>query len=238
MHIVLRILPVVLLLAVAARAHDRPALVTVSVSEDHAVDGGRWYSVLKRTGTPWACASKQEQLQCVEHSLVVDNQSPQSLECIAGLAYVTADGTRVNDADVPALVLPRTSHEIHGRITAVTTQIEVTRLDCRARPPYTRLPVAAGCKYEMFGNPLEDYYPPTAVSLALEGPVTLSFVLNSRSGAASEVTIADSSQVRMLDEAARRFVSDQRFTTACPGTRFDMRVRFTLRDRYLEAPTR
>ena len=78
MRAVLRILPA-LLLAVAARAHDRPALVTVSVSEDHAVDGGKWYSMLKRTGTPWTCSNKQEELQCVEHSLVVDNQSPQTV---------------------------------------------------------------------------------------------------------------------------------------------------------------
>ena len=31
-----------------------------------------------------------------------------------------------------------------------------------------------------------------------------------------------------------RFVNDQLFKTNCPGTRFDVRMRFTLRDRYLD----
>jgi len=237
MRIAAALAPVLLLLAAAVQSHDRPALVTVSVSEDHAVDGGKWYSMLKRTGTPWSCGSREAPAQCVEHGLVIDNQSPLSLECVAGLAYQTPEGTRVNDADVPALVLPRTSHEIRGRITAAATQIEVTRIEWGARPPYQRLPVPAGCKYEMYGNPLEDYYPASAINLALEGPVTLSFLLGSRSGPATEVAVVDSSQVAMLDEAAKRFVNAQRFSTACPGTRFDMRVRFRMRDRYLEPPT-
>jgi TonB family protein len=230
-------LPVILLLAIAARAHERPALINVSSPEEHAVDGGRWYSVLKRTGSPWACGSRQEAAQCVEHALVVDNQSPQTLECMAGFAYQTSDGTRVNDPDMPALVLPRTSHEIRGRITAEATSIQVDRLECRARPPYQRLRKSADCTYQMSGNPLEDYYPPAAIRLALEGPVTVSFLLSKRSGPPSEVTVVDSSQVQMLDEAAKRFVSEQRFNTGCAGTRFDVRVRFTLRDRYLEPPT-
>ena len=192
--------------------------------------------MLQRTGTPWACGSKQEPGRCVEHAVVIDNQSPQALECMAGFAYTTPDGMRVNDPDKPVLILPRSTHEIRGRITAEATRVDVTRLDCNARPPYKRLVKREGCKYEMYGNPLEDYYPATAVRLALEGPVTLSFLLADRSGPPSEVTIVDSSLVPVLDEAAKRFVNDQRFSTRCPGTRFDLRVRFTLRDRYLEAP--
>jgi len=226
-----------LMVAAVATGHDRPALVTVSTSEDHAVEGGRWYSLLKRTGNPWSCASKQEAMQCVEHAVVVDNQSPQTLECVAGFAYQTADGTRVNDPDMPAVILPRTSHEIRGRITAEATKVDVDRLDCRARAPYQRIKAPEGCKFEMSGNPLEGYYPPAAVRLALEGPVTVSFLLEHRSGPPSEVAIADSSLVPMLDEAAKRFVNEQRFSTGCAGQRFDVRVRFTLRDRYLESPT-
>jgi outer membrane biosynthesis protein TonB len=46
--------------------------------------------------------------------------------------------------------------------------------------------------------------------------------------------IADSSQLPILDNAAKRIINDLRFKTSCPGTRFDLRMRFTLRDRYLE----
>jgi TonB family protein len=226
-----------LVLVAAAYAYERPALVTVSVSEDHAVDGGSWRSLLKRTGTPWTCGTKGEPMQCVEHAVVIDNQSPQALECMAGFAYVTPDGTRVSDPDLPALILPRTSHEMRGRITAAATQIDVSRLECRARPPYKRIKAPEGCKYEMYGNPFEEYYPASAVRLALEGPVTVSFLLTGRNGPASEIEVVDSSQVPMLDAAAKRFITEQRFRTACPGTRFDVRMRFTLRDRYLESPT-
>jgi hypothetical protein len=58
-----------------------------------------------------------------------------------------------------------------------------------------------------------------------------------RNGRASEVAVADSSLVYALDEAAKRFVKDQRFTTNCPGTRFDVRMRFRLRDRYQSGAT-
>ena len=47
-----------------------------------------------------------------------------------------------------------------------------------------------------------------------------------RPGAALEVKVAESSLVPALDAAALKCVADQRFTTQCPGTRYDLRVRF------------
>ena len=46
------------LLAVVAHAYERPTLVTESVSDDHAVDGGAWNSLLKRTASPWPCGRR------------------------------------------------------------------------------------------------------------------------------------------------------------------------------------
>ncbi|HTU67259.1 MAG TPA: TonB family protein [Steroidobacteraceae bacterium] len=224
----------ILLLVTAAAAFERPTLITVSTSEDHAIEGGSWRSILKRTAQPWNCGSKAEAATCVEHALVVDNQSPQSLACYAEFAYQTPDGVRVIDPETPALILPRSSHEIRGRITAEGTTLEVTHLDCAPRAPYKRLAVDPQCKYDMHGNPLEDYYPAAAMRLALEGPVTVSFVLPRKRGAATEVAVADSSLVPMLDTAAKRFIADQMFTTKCPGTRYDIRMRFRMRDRYTE----
>lgn len=236
MDLVRRALPFLLWAAMgAAQGDERPRLETVSTSEQYAVEGGAWRWLLERTAAPWSCGTAQEPARCVEHALLIDNATPQTLECVAGFAYATADGGRVSDPDMPALVLPRSRHEMRGRITAEATRVEVTRLECRARPPYVRLAVPAGCKYEMHGNPLESYYPPAAMRLALEGPVTVSFLLASRSGRASEVAIAESSLVPMLDDAAKRFVADQVFSTKCAGSRFDVRVRFALRDRYAGA---
>lgn len=219
--------------AAAPPAHERPPLVTVSVSEDHAVDGGKWNSLRKRTADPWSCGDGPAPRRCVEHSVVIDNQSPQTLECFAAFASQAGTAPELTGADTPALVLPRTTHEIHGPIATTETRVELSRLDCRARPPYRRIAVARDCKYQMFGKPFAEYYPAAAVSQALEGPVVVAFLLPERSGHASEVTVADSSLVYSLDEAAKRFVNEQRFTTNCPGTRFDMRMRFTLRDRYV-----
>ena len=141
-------------------------------------------------------------------------------------------------ADIPAVVLPHSVHEIRGPIATTETVVALSHLDCRARAPYRRLKIAAECKYQMFGQPFEEYYPAAAISQALEGPVVVAFLLTDRTGHASEVAVVDSSLVYSLDEAAKRFVNEQRFSTNCPGTRFDVRMRFTLRDRYLQAPTR
>jgi TonB family protein len=224
---------VAMICAAAAPAHDRPPLVTVSVSEDHAVEGGAWSSLLERTAEPWNCGAGRAATRCVEHSVVIDNQSPQTLECFAAFASQAGTAPALTGADTPALVLPRTTHEIRGPIATTETRVELSRLECRARPPYRRIAVASDCRYQMFGKPFAEYYPAAAVSQALEGPVVVAFLLSERSGHASEVTVADSSLVYSLDEAAKRFVNEQRFTTNCPGTRFDMRMRFTLHDRYV-----
>jgi TonB family protein len=219
------------LLAVAAGTRERPPLVTVSASEAHAVEGGSWTSLLKRTADAWACGDDAAS-RCVENSVVIDNQSPQTLECSAGFSQGDSpDG----GSDLPALVLPRSAHEIHGPIANADAKVGLSHLECRARPPYQRLAKAAGCKYEMFGEPFEKYYPDAAVSQALEGPVMVAFTLTGKRGHASDVAVVDSSLVYSLDEAAKRFVNDQLFTTNCPGSRFDVRMRFTLRDRYLGA---
>lgn len=228
------LIPVLCCLAGLSGAAERPSLVQVSVSEDHTVPGGAWRSIVKRTGEPWACGPKEKAQRCVEHSLVVDNLSPRTLECSADFVYTPAQGATITDAQVPGLVLPNTSREIRGRVTVSDTKAEVARLDCRERAPYQRVPKTAGCKYEMFGKLFETYYPEAAVRQALEGPVVVSFLLDEGNGPAKDVKVGESSLVPLLDQAALRFIAEQRFTTGCPGTRFDLRMRFELRDRYLD----
>lgn len=215
---------------------ERPSLETVSNSEDHAISSGSWRYIVKRTQRPWACVVAGKASSCVEHALVIDNSSPQTLECAVRLEYTAADGTVVSDGAKPVLVLTRISQEIHGRVTAADTTVTVAQVDCVARPPYARIEKVAGCEYQMFGKPFESYYPQFALQAALEGPVVVSFLLPKRNGAALEVKVAESSLVPALDAAALKFVADQRFTTKCPGTRFDMRMRFELRDQHLGAP--
>ena len=216
--------------------NERPSLETISTSEEHALPDGSWRYLVKRTQRPWSCAVAGKSGNCVEHTLVIDNASPQTLECVVRLEYTAADGTAVSDTAKPVLVLARISQEVHGRVTAADTVARVAQADCAGRPPYARIKKVAGCEYQMFGNPLESYYPQVAMQTGLEGPVLVEFLLPERNGAALEVKVVESSLVPALDAAALKFVADQRFTTRCPGTRFDMRMRFALRDQYLRAP--
>jgi TonB family protein len=109
----------------------------------------------------------------------------------------------------------------------------MSRLDCRPRAPYVRIKKSAGCSYEMFGKAFESYYPAAALQQTIEGPVVVSFLLAEGNGKATELHVAESSLSPLLDTAAVRFISDQRFKNSCPGTRYDLRMRFELRDRYL-----
>jgi TonB family protein len=72
-----------------------------------------------------------------------------------------------------------------------------------------------------------------AARQGFEGPVVVSFLLPKANGEAQEVRVMESSLSALLDTAALRFISDQRFKNSCPGTRYDLRMRFELRDRYL-----
>jgi hypothetical protein len=229
---------VLLLCAALVQGHERPEMLSVSVSEAHPVDGGEWSSSIRRTASPWDCGSGKDARECVEHSVVIDNRSPQTLECVASFSTQSGSTPTLDGAEVPALVLPRTGHEIRGPIATTETNVALSHLECHARAPYKRLKVAPGCKFQMFGKPLEEFYPAAALTQALEGPVAIGFLLPQRNGPATEIAIVDSSLVYSLDEAAKRFVAGQRFSTNCPGTRYDLRMRFTLRDRYLAQPTR
>jgi TonB family protein len=130
----------------------------------------------------------------------------------------------------PSLVLPRTSPELNATITDDQTEAEITSLECLARAPYQRVAKVSGCKYDMMGKPFETYYPPEARLKSQQGPVIVSFLLGQRLGPAQEVTVAESSLVPLLDDAALRFIRDQDFRTNCPGQRFDVLMRFKLRE--------
>ncbi len=99
---------------------ERPAMTATAAAEVHAVDGGSWSSTLMQTATPWACGAAGTPTRCAEHSVVIDNRSAQTLECAAAFSTRTGAGPTLDGADLPALVLPRTTHEIRGPITVTT----------------------------------------------------------------------------------------------------------------------
>jgi TonB family protein len=211
-------------------ARELPALIDVHVSEERITDTGKWRYETRGSAQPWACNDAPSSPMCTEHVVVLANESPQTLECSLHVDFNRADGSHESSFDGPALVLPRTKPVVHSLVTDAGTRAEVTRVSCHARAAYKRVPKVEGCKYEMLGKPFETYYPAEARRLGLSGPVIVSFLLDRREGAAKDLRVAESSLVPSLDEAARRFMRDQVFLTNCPDTRFDVLMRFKLRD--------
>lgn len=214
----------------AVYAAKSQAMTDVNASQPASTATGSWSYVLRRSSQPWVCNDQGGGALCLEHVVAVSNRSDETLECKLRMNFVRADGGVAGNFEGPMLVLPRTSPEIHSAITDSQTRAEITALDCWARAPYRRLAKTAGCRYDMMGKPFATYYPPEAKQKSLHGPVIVAFLLDQRLGTAKEVTLAESSQVPVLDAAALRFIRDQEFRTNCPGTRFDVLMRFKLRD--------
>jgi len=214
---------------------ETPPLTDQLVSPDHSTASGNWHYRVSRSATSFACDAASSSSLCVEQLISVINESKQTLECQLHVDYRNADGAVVNSFDAPVLVLPETSPVVHNLTTEPGLRAELRTLSCNAREPYHRAVRAKGCKYDMFGKPFETYYPPEAIRQSLQGPVIVSFMLNSPNGVAKDIKIAESSLVPSLDEAGRKFIADQMFSTNCPGNRFDIVMRFKLRDQVVAA---
>jgi TonB family protein len=219
-----------LLLSTAAQAAKLQELRDVSVSPAQATATGSWSYALRRSAHAWTCDDSAASGQCLEYIVAVNNQSAETLECKLRLEFKRLDGSIVNTFESPALVLPRTHPEVHATISDDQTHAEIAALACWARKPYQRVAKAAGCKYTMMGKPFETYYPAEAKQKSMQGPLIISFLLDQRDGTAKDVTVAESSLFPLLDWSATRFIRDQEFRTNCPGTRFDVLMRFRLRD--------
>jgi len=224
------------LAALASAADGDDANKTsVLVAAGQPVESGHWNYTVRRSTAPWDCGAKSAGQKCVDQDVFIHNQSDQTLECNLRVDYKAPDGRVHQSFDTPAVVFPRSRSRAHRHVTDPAEQAEVTRLNCNTRPPYRRIPKVEGCTYEMNGPLLEDYYPPSAIRQTLEGPVTVAFTVLKASGKATDAVVAESSLVPELDAAALKFIAAQRFKTACPGTRFDVRIRFRLRTQIVSA---
>jgi TonB family protein len=211
-----------------------PAVMTdMHLSPEQQTADGTWRYALRRSTNAWPCGTRENKVDCVEQGVYIDNQSKLTLECFVHVDYRNSEGRIVSSFGTPALVMPGTRPRVHSQTTAANLRLEANKVDCKARAPYQRLAKPAGCSYAMHGDSLESYYPASAMRQSLEGPVIVAFHLDRKRGAAQEARVVESSLVPELDRAALRFISAQRFETKCPGTHFDVLVRFRLRDQVL-----
>jgi TonB family protein len=217
-----------------ASAAPWPNTRDVTVSEARPTSSGSWNYTLRRSSHAWSCDEKQAGGKlCLEHILTVSNDSAETLVCQVRVDFQRADGSSAGNFTAPVLVLPRTRPDVHTAVTDDQTQASVTSLDCLARAAYKRVAKAPGCKYDMMGKPFETYYPAEAKLRSLQGPVIVSFRLEQKLGPARDVAVAESSLVPLLDDAALKFIRDQDFRTNCPGQRYDVLMRFKLRNEVL-----
>ncbi len=218
------------LLACAAPAGAEDAIV--QTSEKHPLEDGQWSYLVTRSTAPWACGESKRQL-CVAQGVLIDNDSSSTLECSLRVEYKLPNGGLWAAFDTPALILPHEKTSVHRRFTFAEPQAEVEHLSCVGRPPYQRLPKNPGCDYQMHGSGLENFYPESALRRSLEGTVIVMFTLANTSGHAVDVHVAESSLIPELDAAAISFVQSQHINTNCPGSHYDLRVRFRLHDQLL-----
>ena len=219
-----------LLLPAGAQAAKFQELGDVSVSPAKATTSGSWSYALRRSSESWTCDDSGHGGKCLEHVVAVDNQSAETLECKLRVDFKRQDGSVLRSFEGPALVFPRTRPEVHATISDDQTHAEIAAMDCWARRPYQRVAKVEGCSYSMMGKPFETYYPAEAKEKSMQGPVIIAFRLDVREGNAKDVVVAESSLQPMLDGAALKFIRDQEFRTNCPGTQFDVLMRFKLRD--------
>jgi TonB family protein len=73
---------------------------------------------------------------------------------------------------------------------------------------------------------MEPFYPPASRRLGEQGPVDVAFTLEKEEAGAADVEVVASSLSDRLDAAAVLYTKSMKFRTACPGTRYEMRVRF------------
>jgi hypothetical protein len=219
---------------VYAQSQGSPS-ADVFVSPDQAASTGHWRYVLRASKQPYFCHEAGANTRCVDHEVVVENESQETLECRFQVDYKSADGAVLKSFDGPMLVFARTRPQVHAWVTAPEVKAEVTWLSCRARAPYKRVAKVSGCSYDMLGKPFSSYYPDEAKLKSLQGPVIISFELTSRYGPAKDPTVVESSLAPLLDTAALRFIRDQDFRTNCPG-RYDVLMRFRLQDQLAAQP--
>ena len=162
------------------------------------------------------------------HTVHVENLSQDTLTCSVKLTCGGGLCFPTTTTSAKAVIAPK------GQSTVIracmrpedTYQIEA---DCQQRAARAPLKIPPNCKYDPVGAiQLEMLYPTASIRLREQGPVDLAFTLREKEGAASDAAVVGSSLSPRIDEAALKALKGFRLRTACPGTRFEMRLNFEI----------
>lgn len=200
----------------------------VAVSADSPTAHGAWRYRRLRNDTPVLCRADEE-TKCITHLLRVENESGDTLECTSRLTYDGINNENRFSMTARTVIRAKESRNVMSDRAKADVPVVDATVACTARAPRPRLNIPKECAFQVLeALPLEDFYPPAARRVAEEGPVELSFTLTKAQGRASDVKVEGSSLSQRLDEAAVKYVTSMKFGTACPSTRYELRVLFKL----------
>jgi TonB family protein len=194
----------------------------VSVSSYRTAPHGTWRYRQLRNDTAVACRHNGP-AECIAHKLRVENTSGDTLECKSRLTYGGINNENLSSMTALTVVLPKQTRTIVNDLAKPEVSLSSATVECTARAPRPLLNVLEAPQ-------LEKFYPAAALRLREEGPVELSFKLESAQGRASAVSVVGSSLSDRLDEGAIKYVENMTFSTPCPSTTYELRVVFKLVD--------
>lgn len=168
---------------------------------------------------------------CIYHRLIVDNQSANTLECRASIAYSGANRDQLASKDHKMVVEPNTRRAVLADNTVPDVNATSHRVECKERKPPDDSKLTPNCKPTLIKKPTGSIdYPPESRRAGQEGPVLLEFTLTNKEGPPKDIVVVGSSLWPKLDESAVKYVAQYTGVTDCKQGRFRMPLTFRLRE--------
>lgn len=162
------------------------------------------------------------------HTVHVESLSADTLNCSVQFTCSGSACFPTTTASGKVVLAPRSNATVIRACMQPENAYEI-KADCLPRPARAPLKVPANCRYDPVGPvALETYYPPASRRLREQGPVDIAFTLKDAEGFASNAEVVGSSLSARLDEAGLRALRALKLRTTCPGTRFEMRLKFEI----------
>ncbi len=215
-----------LLLAVSA-VHNLAASATPTNDKNSGTT--KWPDEYLRGEVEVPCLDNEKE-NCIWQRLVVDNQSDDSLECSASIAYNGVDRDQLATLQRRAVVVPHTRRAVLGDTTNPDVTVKAHSVHCVVRKPTNDSKLTPKCKPTLTKTPTDGIeYPDASRRAGEEGPVLLEFSLSDKVGPPTDITIAASSLSPLLDEAATKYVAQYEGVTDCKHGRFRLPLTFRLK---------
>jgi len=206
------------------------AVHEVSVSPESPTPRGTWRYRQLRLDTPAICRANEPK-DCITNVLLVENHSADTLECAARIIYDGVNNENLSSMTSVRVVLPKETRDVMRDHAKPDVAVTAAVVECKARAAQPLLNVPKECRFQVVdAAQLEAFYPEASRRIAEDGPVDLEFTLEQPQGHATAISVFGSSLSERLDAAAVKYLESVTFSSPCPGTRYQLRVRFKLQE--------